>query len=100
MSSRNRYLDPEQRRGATVLYRALEEARALVAAGERDADRVRQVLQSAVESEGTAGLEYAVAADAETLAELDDIAPGRPAVALLAARFGTTRLIDNARLTE
>jgi pantoate--beta-alanine ligase len=100
MSSRNRYLDPEQRRGATVLYRALEEARALVAAGERDADRVRQVLQSAVESEGTARLEYAVAADAETLAELDDIAPGRPAVALLAARFGTTRLIDNARLME
>jgi pantoate--beta-alanine ligase len=100
MSSRNRYLDPEQRRAATVLYRALEAARALVAGGERDADRVRQLLRSTVESEGAARLEYAVAADAETLAELDDIVPGRPSVALLAARFGTTRLIDNARLTE
>jgi len=100
MSSRNRYLNAEQRRGATVLYRALEEARGLVVGGERDADRVRHVLRSTVESEGTARLEYAVAADAQTLAELDDIVPGRPAVALLAARFGTTRLIDNARLTE
>jgi pantoate--beta-alanine ligase len=100
MSSRNRYLDPRQRQGATVLHRALEAARGRVAGGERDADRVRQILQSTIESEETARLEYAVVVDAETLAELDDIAPGRSAVALLAARFGTTRLIDNARLTE
>ncbi|MDR3621285.1 MAG: pantoate--beta-alanine ligase [Paludisphaera borealis] len=100
MSSRNRYLDPRQRQGAAVLHRALEAARRLVDGGERDADRVRQILRSTIESEVTAGLEYAVVADAETLAELGDIAPGRAAVALLAARFGTTRLIDNARLTE
>jgi len=100
MSSRNRYLDPDQRRAATVLFRALEAARRLVGDGERDADRIRQILRSTIESEKTARLEYAAVADAETLEELGEVAPGRAVVALLAARFGTTRLIDNARLTE
>ena len=45
MSSRNRYLDPEQRRAAVVLSRALRRAATAVRAGERDADRVRQILR-------------------------------------------------------
>jgi pantoate--beta-alanine ligase len=100
MSSRNRYLDPRQRQGAVVLHQALEAARRLVGDGERDADRVRQILQSTIESEEAARLEYVAVADADTLENIDEVAPGRAVVALLAARFGTTRLIDNARLTE
>jgi pantoate--beta-alanine ligase len=100
MSSRNRYLDPDQRRAATVLFRALGRARSAVLAGERDANRVRQVLRETVESEVAAALDYAEVADAESLEPVVEIGPGRRAVGLLAVRIGTTRLIDNAILTE
>lgn len=100
LSSRNAYLDPEQRRGSAALYKALEAACKAVAGGESDADRVRQILRSPIESEVGATLDYAEVVDAETLELLDRIEPGRASVALLAARFGKTRLIDNARLTE
>lgn len=100
LSSRNRYLSPEQRRGAVALSQALVEARRAVAEGERDADRVRRVLRSRIESEGTAELDYAEVVDALSLESLDRIEPNRPTVALVAARFGATRLIDNLQLTE
>ena len=100
MSSRNAYLDPDQRRGSTALWSGLQAAREAVAAGEADADRVRQILRAPIESEGAAALDYAEVVDADSLQKLDRIEPGRPAVALVAARFGKTRLIDNARLTE
>jgi pantoate--beta-alanine ligase len=98
LSSRNVYLNPERRRAATVLSRALDRAREAVAAGERSADRVRQVLQETVESEPLARLDYAVVVEADTLASAVAIDPLRPARALLAAWFGTTRLIDNGSL--
>lgn len=100
MSSRNVYLSPDQRRGSLALWRGLEAARLAVAGGMVEADRVRQVLRAPIESEGEAKLDYAVVVDAETLGELDRIEPDRPAVALVAARFGATRLIDNVRLTK
>jgi pantoate--beta-alanine ligase len=99
LSSRNRYLDPDQRRAAVVLSRALERARQAVAGGERDANRVRQVLTETIESEQRARLDYAEVADPETLEPLAEIEPARGAVGLLAVRVGTTRLIDNAKLT-
>ena len=100
MSSRNRYLAPPHRSAATVLFRALERARAAVACGERDANRVRLILGETVQSEAAASLDYAEVADAETLEPLTVIAPPRAAVGLLAVRIGSTRLIDNAILTE
>lgn len=100
MSSRNRYLDADQRRAATVLFRALEAGRAAVLGGERDANRVRQIMANTVQSERLAVLDYAEIADAETLGPLVELGAGRGAVGLLAVRFGTTRLIDNAVLTE
>lgn len=99
MSSRNRYLDPAERKAATALHRALVAARDAVAAGERDANRVRQILTATIESEGKAVLDYAEVADAETLEPLGALAPGRHAVGLLAVRVGGTRLIDNALFT-
>ena len=100
LSSRNRYLNPEERRAATVLSRALRRAREAVAAGERDGNRVRQVLTETIESEQAARLDYAEVADAESLQPLAELAPGRRAVGLLAVRVGATRLIDNAVLTD
>jgi pantoate--beta-alanine ligase len=100
MSSRNRYLEGDDRRAATVLSAALARAVAAVAAGERDAGRVRQILEETVRSEERAWLDYAAVADAETLEPLSRLEPGRPAVALLAARVGPARLIDNAMLVE
>jgi pantoate--beta-alanine ligase len=100
MSSRNRYLSAEERRAALILSRALQCSREAVAAGERDADRVRQILDGTISLERSARLEYVEVADAETLEPLTTIDPGRPAVALVAARVGSTRLIDNMPLTE
>jgi pantoate--beta-alanine ligase len=95
LSSRNRYLSGEERRAAAVLSRALAEAGQAAAAGERSAERVRQILRQAVESEPLARLDYAAVADAATLESLDRLEPERPAVALLAAWVGPARLIDN-----
>ena len=100
LSSRNRYLEPDQRRAAAVLHRALVRAREAVDAGERDAGRVRQILDGTIESERLAHRDYAEVADADTLEPLAELAPGRRAVLLLAVRIGTTRLIDNALLTD
>ena len=98
MSSRNRYLDADQRRAAVVLSRALGRASDAVRGGERDADRVRQVLRESIESEPLARLDYAEVADADTLEPVRDVGPGRRTVALIAARVGPARLIDNATL--
>jgi pantoate--beta-alanine ligase len=96
LSSRNQYLDPDQRRQATVLYQALEEARALVRAGERDAGAVQRAVAARIASAPGAVLDYVAVVDADTL---------QPAPALrgeilvaVAVRFGATRLIDNVLL--
>ncbi len=100
MSSRNRYLDADQRQAARVLSRALAQARESVRSGEKDADRIRQVLRAAIQCERLATLDYAEVADAATLEPLKELGGGSRAVALLAVRIGGTRLIDNAVLTE
>jgi pantoate--beta-alanine ligase len=95
MSSRNRYLDPTQRRAATALYEALTSARQAVLGGEVSANRVRQILRDTVESRELVRLDYAEVADVDTLQPLDQLGPELRAVALVAARVGSTRLIDN-----
>jgi pantoate--beta-alanine ligase len=92
LSSRNRYLSPAERAAAPVLYRALTAAGAAYAAGERDAQRLRALMQRELETEPLARADYLSVADAETLAELERIE--RPALASLAVRFPSARLID------
>jgi pantoate--beta-alanine ligase len=99
LSSRNRYLNPQQRQAAVVLNRALERAQQAVDAGERRGDRIRQILYETLKLESMAEVDYAEVANAETLERLGDIGKSTRAVALVAARFGTTRLIDNTLLT-
>ena len=100
MSSRNRYLSAPERRAATVLHRSLQVGRAAVDAGERDADRVRQILLETIGLEPLAALETVDLVDAETLAPAHWVEPGRRVVALLAVRVGPARLIDNAWMSE
>lgn len=96
MSSRNRYLDPAQRRHAVVLFQALEQAKAQVAAGERSVARLQQTIHDLIAP--TPGrVDYAEILDAATLQPIETLE--RPALAALAVFFGTTRLIDNATLT-
>jgi pantoate--beta-alanine ligase len=93
LSSRNVHLDPDQRAAAAVLHRALVAGLATHAAGERSGDRLRAVIRDELATEPLAEVEYVSVADAATLAELAVV--DRPALASLAVRFGSTRLIDN-----
>jgi pantoate--beta-alanine ligase len=96
LSSRNRYLNAEERRQAVVLSQALAEAQRLVEAGERDAGRLRAVMRERVTTAPRARLEYAAIVDYNTLLPLDRL-QGRVLFAL-AVHFGNTRLIDNLQL--
>jgi pantoate--beta-alanine ligase len=95
LSSRNVYLSADERRRALSLHESLRLAERLVAEGERNAakvtDRMRELLEAA-----NARIDYAVLADPETLAEVGQV--DGPAVALVAAWIGKTRLIDNREL--
>jgi len=93
MSSRNVYLDPEQRKAATVLFRSLSAAKELHESGERDADKVRGKMKEVLASEPLAEVQYVSCADYDTLEELDEI-KGK-ALLSMAVFVGKTRLIDN-----
>lgn len=97
MSSRNTYLSPDERRAATVLYRALAAARQAFAAGERHAPLLRQVMAETIQVEPLARLQYISCADPETLVEIEGAIAGR-ALLSMAVYFGRTRLIDNTIL--
>jgi len=96
MSSRNIYLNSEQRQAATVLYQALSLAKQLWSHGEKDAERIRQQMLTLVQRQPLTDIDYVSIADNETLDELDTVSP--PALVSLAVRIGKTRLIDNVVL--
>jgi pantoate--beta-alanine ligase len=93
MSSRNAYLEPDERRRAASLSRALRAAQAVAEAGET---RIEPVLAAANAELERAGVEpeYLEVRDAESLAPAESL-NGRPVLMAVAARFGRARLIDN-----
>jgi len=93
MSSRNSYLSPEERKAATVLYRALSAARQLFDSGEREADTFRTEMATVLASEPGARSEYASVANPLTLEEQHG--PIEKALLSMAVFIGKTRLIDN-----
>lgn len=93
MSSRNKYLSADERRAATILYRALKEACALIKSGERSGDAVRRIMRQTIEQEPLARIQYVSACDRGTLEELDPLQG--PVLLALAVFLGETRLIDN-----
>ena len=93
MSSRNAYLTAEERAAAPVVHWALVAGAAAVAAGERSAARVRELMADLIRAEPLADLDYAEVVSAATLEAVDPLAGE---LRLLAAtRFGRARLIDN-----
>jgi pantoate--beta-alanine ligase len=96
LSSRNVLLGPEERRQALALSQALFAAQAAVRSGERDAEKLRGDIEARIRSAPLAVVDYAAVCDPDTLEPLTRIS--ERAVALVAARFGAVRLIDNVRL--
>ncbi|QDT47631.1 Pantoate-beta-alanine ligase [Symmachiella dynata] len=93
LSSRNRYLSESERETALSLSQCLQFACDRVAAGETDLTALRQEMVQRMQQTPGVELDYATILDAETLSE--DAQPTARLVALIAARVGTTRLIDN-----
>ena len=97
MSSRNVYLNPEERQAATVLFRALSSAKEAFNYGERDPQNLRRILSDTIHCEPLARLQYVSCADPDTLQELETTIDGR-ALLSMAVYLGKTRLIDNMLL--
>lgn len=93
MSSRNAYLNPQERQAATVLFRTLTAAKAAYDAGERDAESLRAQMTETIQAEPLAKLQYVSCADYDTLEELQAV--GGRALLSMAVYLGKTRLIDN-----
>jgi pantoate--beta-alanine ligase len=94
LSSRNKYLSPKQRKGATCIYRSLRAARKMIKAGVTNPKTIVAQMRKIINAAETlSSIDYVSIVDAETLEDLSRIA-GRVLVAV-AARFGSTRLIDN-----
>ena len=98
MSSRNAYLDPAERRAATILYRVLDAARHSIEHGERDALRLRAAMREMLRSEPLAEPDYVEIVDAETLEGVTRLRGA--CLALLAVKIGATRLLDNMLIEE
>jgi pantoate--beta-alanine ligase len=93
LSSRNTYLNGEERQAAKVLHRALEAAKNELAAGVRDALQLQTVLHRVLGAEKLARVDYAEIVDAETFETVMRIS--KPCYVVLAVFIGKTRLIDN-----
>jgi pantoate--beta-alanine ligase len=93
MSSRNQYLSPQERKEATIISRSLQRSAELIRSGERDAARITDEMLRVLRQVPALRVEYASLVDAETLEDLPQVR-GRVLVAV-AARLGSTRLIDN-----
>jgi pantoate--beta-alanine ligase len=98
LSSRNVYLDPEQRKAATVLYRALNTAKSAYDKGEREAGKLREIMKDTLASEPLARMQYVSCADYDTLQELEMVA-GKSLLSM-AVFMGKMRLIDNVVLGD
>jgi pantoate--beta-alanine ligase len=98
MSSRNAYLDPEQRKRALVLHRSLMRVQGLAEAGERDAAKLLSAGREEVAREDSVRLDYFEIVDAATLDSVVDVSDG--ALVAVAAFVGSTRLIDNILLRK
>jgi pantoate--beta-alanine ligase len=92
-SSRNQYLNPDEREQATVLYKALEAA---ANAGKKSANDIAALARQVISEAPLARIDYAELVDAESLQPIEMAGPN--SVLLLAVFLGKTRLIDNIRL--
>lgn len=92
-SSRNTYLNPEERQAALILSKSLKKGKELLDAGEKDAAKVRQIITDTLNSEPMAKIDYVEIVDWNTLEPVETI--NGPVLVAIAVYIGKTRLIDN-----
>jgi len=98
MSSRNVYLNPEERQAAVVLWKSMKLAQGLWQKGERDAEEIRHEMVTLIKKEPLARIDYVSIADPRTLDELSHVKGS--ALVSMAVYVGKTRLIDNMTLAN
>ena len=99
MSSRNALLSPEDRQRASITYRALREAKIAFKKGERNAAKLTQIVQTVLESEPIAQIDYIAVVDRNTLQPVEKIGDNEALIAV-AVTFAGVRLIDNVVLNR
>ncbi len=92
-SSRNRYLSAEERRAATVLYRALRQAEKIITTGEQSSAKIIEGMRGIIEAEPLARIDYIAVTDLDRLEPCEVVSGG--ALISLAVFIGNTRLLDN-----
>jgi pantoate--beta-alanine ligase len=93
LSSRNKYLTPDERKAALCLFRSLMRAKELFRQGERKTEEILSEVMSIIEAEQLAEIDYVKICDVKTLKDIEQI--NQETVLALAAKIGKTRLIDN-----
>lgn len=96
MSSRNKYLSPDDRKRALCLKRALDMAETMVNTGERSVAEIRAAVLSVISAGSEATVDYVAFVDNESLVAVSEVL--RPVLVALAVKIGGTRLIDNTIL--
>ena len=99
MSSRNVYLNLQQRKNAVVLSQSLKFAEDKIIHGERDPNKIVEEMKAMILANDPAGIDYVEIVDAETLETKRTLNSGETVLIPLAVRFGSTRLIDNTIVT-
>jgi pantoate--beta-alanine ligase len=99
MSSRNALLSEEERNKASIIYKALREAKTAAKNGERNAATLAEIVRETIEREPLAQIDYVSVVDNETLEPIEKIGEN-PVLIAVAARFGKVRLIDNTILNR
>ena len=97
LSSRNQYLNADERTQATVLYRAMTQVKELTDGGQKSVRELIEVAKGVIASAKSARVDYVAIVDADNLRPLEKLRS--KAVIALAVFIGKTRLIDNLRLT-
>lgn len=98
LSSRNKYLSPEEKKEALVLSRSLKAAKDAVAKG-KSAAETKKLIAKIIATSPLAKIDYISVCDRETLEEVKTFKKGQKILVALAVYFGTTRLIDNVWLS-
>lgn len=98
MSSRNTYLDTQQRKDATILYQSLQEAELHFKNGENNVGNLTQFIRKKLSEKSSADIDYIEIYDFPSLTKIEKI--DHKALAAIAVRFGKTRLIDNIILEK
>jgi len=99
LSSRNRILSTEEREKASVIFAGLREAKVAFKQGERNPAKLIEIVQSQIETEPLAAIDYISVVDARTLDPVEKVGDTETWIAA-AVRFGSVRLIDNIVLNR